>query len=97
MIGKKLTRLRKLNGFTQLELARRLGTSCKSVKNWEADISDPSLKNLAALCCIFHISADYLLGLESDFISLQGLDSKHIRILKSIVQAYVDTVANEQE
>lgn len=88
MIGERLVRLRRQSGMTQQELARKLHTSCKSIKNWESDISDPNLKNLVALCAIFHVTADDLLGINDDIISLNGLEFEKKKIVQKIIQIF---------
>ena len=88
MIGEKLVRLRRQRGMTQLELARLCHTSCKSIKNWESDISDPNLENFVKLCAVFNVTADSLLGISDDVISLNGLASDKKKILQQIIQVF---------
>ena len=38
-IGKKITKLRKGNNMTQMELADKLGISFQAVSNWERGVS----------------------------------------------------------
>lgn len=62
MVGKRISELRRRRGFSQSELARKLHVSVKSVKQWEAEISNPSVDNLIALAKLFSVSSDYLIG-----------------------------------
>lgn len=57
----KLAELRKASGFSQDELAERLGVSRQSVSRWETGQAEPSPENLRAMCALYQVSADYLL------------------------------------
>ena len=92
MIGEKLTQLRKSHGMSQHELARSLKLSDKAIKNWESDISDPNAQNIVALCRIFHITSDELLGINDDVVSLGKLNNDEKFIFRAITQAYMDAV-----
>lgn len=91
MIGSRLVFQRKRAGLTQAGLANKLKVSVKTVKNWESDTSDPTLKSLLALCELFHISADELLGREGDSVSLTGVCESDKARLKRAIQALLDS------
>ena len=55
--------LRKERGLTQSDLAKRLAISRSAVNSWEMSLTAPSLANVLEMTEIFHVSADYLLGL----------------------------------
>ena len=63
MIGERLADIRKDHGHTQLDLAEYLGISVPAVRTWEQDKSSPSHEMLVSICRLYHVSADYLLGL----------------------------------
>ena len=42
------------------------GKSCHAIRCWEQNKSDPSHDTLVAICKLYHISADYLLGLTDE-------------------------------
>lgn len=91
MIGKKLRYLRKCRNLSQSELARLMKVSVKSVKNWEADISDPGLSSFVLILDTFHISADDLLDrTTNDMISLAALKEHDKKKIKCAIQAYID-------
>lgn len=50
-------------GYSQTELAEMIGVSLQSIRNWEKDIGQCSGSNLLALCNVFGVSLDYLVGL----------------------------------
>ena len=62
--GEKLKDLRMERGWTLKETALRVGLTRNAIANYEANIRQPSLETFKALCKLFEVSADYLLGLE---------------------------------
>ena len=59
--GEKLKEARKNTGFTQEELAERLGVSRAAVAKWETDKGLPDIDNLKAMAALLDVSIDYLL------------------------------------
>ena len=57
----KLIQLRKQSGFTQEQLADRLGVSRQAISRWELGESTPDLTNLRNISELFHVSSDYLI------------------------------------
>ena len=47
-LGQRLSRLRKLNGYTQQEVADMLDLSNKTISSWECDISQPDAGTVPA-------------------------------------------------
>ena len=87
MIGERLQEIRKDNGDTQQNLADKLHASLYAVRCWEQGKSDPSHDTLVAICKLYHISADYLLGLTDEdplFVQRkqQALTPKNRALLK---------------
>ncbi len=64
MIGERLSEIRKDHGNTQAALADQLGVSLPTVRAWEQGKSSPSHEMLVAICKLYHVSSDYLLGLS---------------------------------
>ncbi len=64
MIGERLSEIRKDHGDTQAMLAEQLGVSLPTVRAWEQEKSSPSHEMLVAICRLYRVSADYLLGLS---------------------------------
>lgn len=59
---KNLKEQRKLCGYTQRQIAEKLGISQPSYIRYENGSSEPTLENLIKLADLFDVSADYLLG-----------------------------------
>ena len=57
----KLIELRKQNGWSQEELAEKLGVSRQSVSKWEGAQSVPDMARLLRLSELFGVTTDYLL------------------------------------
>lgn len=86
MIAERIKNLREKKGITQSELAKLLGITRSSVNAWEMGISVPSTQYLVELANTFHISTDYILGLEdTSTIDVSGLSNEDIELLYSII------------
>jgi len=62
--GTILKKLRKESGLTQQQVADRLWLSKATVSYYEQSLRYPSPEILIKLSRIFHVSTDYLLGIE---------------------------------
>lgn len=62
--GNIITKLRKENGMTQPELAKKIGVSDKAISKWERDLSLPDVNTISKLAEIFHISVDELMQVK---------------------------------
>lgn len=60
-LGQRLSRLRKLNGYTQQEVADMLDISNKTISSWECDISQPDAGTVPVLADIYGVTCDELL------------------------------------
>ena len=57
----QLTKLRKRNNMTQIDLANEMNVRQYVISSWETGRSEPSIDQLCKLGDIFKISTDYLL------------------------------------
>lgn len=53
--------LRKQSGFSQEELAEKLGVTRQAVSKWESQQSTPDMDNIIAISKLFNVTTDYLL------------------------------------
>jgi transcriptional regulator with XRE-family HTH domain len=61
MFGMRIALLRASNGWSQAELARRIGASASSVGMYEQGRREPSLDLVVRLANAFGVTTDYLL------------------------------------
>ena len=61
ILADKIIDLRKKNGWSQEELADKLGVSRQSVSKWESAQAVPDMKKVLQLAEVFNVSTDYLL------------------------------------
>ncbi len=84
----RLKELRTQSGLTQVQLAQRLGITKSVISFYELSERAPSPDVLIRLAQIFHVSTDYLLGLDSkETIDVTGLDKNDIAHLRSLADS----------
>lgn len=66
MFSEKIKALRAKKGLSQEQAARYLGISRRQYRRYETGENEPTLGNIKKLCRLFNVSADYLIGLDSD-------------------------------
>ena len=71
-IGEKIRKLRKQKGFSQEELAFRVGVTRQTISKWESDSMNPNMDSIRALCEIFNVNADYFFIKFSENIETQS-------------------------
>lgn len=97
-LAEKIMRLRKENGWSQEELAEKLGISRQSVSKWESASSVPDLDKVIRLSEIFEVSTDYLLK-ENDATTEQSeencMEAEETRdTIRSVSMIEADTYMN---
>ena len=91
MISDRIKFLREKAGYSQAQLAKKLDVTRSSVNAWEMDLSTPTSQYVVAMARLFHVSTDYLLGLESEFsLSLENYTQEEIALLYSMVKYFDD-------
>jgi len=89
MLKQRICELRTAIGWSQVELAKRLGVAKQTVSNWENDNIQPSIEMLVRLAKLFGVSTDYMLGLEEiPRISVEGLSEDVIAHLSLLIEDY---------
>ena len=66
-ISKNISKLRKANNMTQLDLADKLNYSDKAISKWERGDSTPDIEMLDQIAKLFNVDIDYLTKEHSDF------------------------------
>lgn len=65
VFGERLKELRNEMGVGQVALSKALNVSKGIISLWENGQREPKLSNLVLIANFFHVSIDYLAGLES--------------------------------
>ena len=85
--GTTLKTLRKDAGMTQKQLADRLWLSKATVSYYEQSLRYPSPEILVKLSKIFHVSTEYLLGIENkkQVLDVTDLPDEDIQFLENAI------------
>ena len=83
--GKRIKELRQKAGLTQQQLAERIWVSKAAISNYELYERNPSPEILIKLARVFHVSTDYLLGIEekTQVLDVSDLTDEDIQVLES--------------
>ena len=63
-LSDKIVKLRKVNGWSQEELAEKLNVSRQAISRWEGATAQPDATNILQLSKLFGVTTDYLLNDE---------------------------------
>lgn len=92
--GERLKELRIQAGLTQQQLANQIGTSKSVISFYENSERSCSPAVLIQLASVFHVSADYLLGIDNtERLDLTGLDEDD----KKLASLLVDTLRKKNK
>lgn len=90
-LSEKLKELRTKYGFSQKQVAERLGVSPSIVSGYETGERTPSTEVLLSLSYIYNCSVDYLLGKQPQepkmTIDLQGLSDRQAHAVRELVES----------
>lgn len=73
--GEKVLRMRKARGWSQEELAEKIGVTRQAVSRWESETAKPDADKIIAICDLFGVTADYLLRDGDGTISGENRDT----------------------
>lgn len=85
----KLKTLRQQAGMTQRQLGERIGTTKATISYYELSERTPSPEMLIKLANVFHVSTDFLLGIETAerTLDVSGLSEENVRLVQRLVDA----------
>ena len=63
-MGKRIAKLRKAQGLSQIQLAEKLHISKSGVSNWEKGYNRPKADTLGSLCAILNVTPSELLDIR---------------------------------
>lgn len=91
MVCDTIKSLRETAGLSQSALAKRLGVTRSSVNAWEMGLSIPTAQYIVELSQLFHVSTDYLLGLNNtQAIYIDRISQEEKQILYSLIHYFQD-------
>lgn len=86
--GNTLKTLRLQENMTQAQLSQKLGLTKSVVSAYETGLRMPSYDVLIHIAQIFHVSTDYLLGVEhKQELDLSGLSQEETDALRNLIRA----------
>lgn len=89
MLGQRIFETRTAYGWTQVELAKRIGVAKQTVSNWENENIQPSIDMLVRLAKLFNVTTDYLLGMDLiPRLDVEGLPPSMIAHLSLLIEDY---------
>ena len=84
--GKILKELRQKSGLTQNQLAEQMGVTISLISFYELQERVPSPSVLVKLSTIFHVSTDYLLGIDTTKrLDVSDLDEDDIKVISLMI------------
>lgn len=92
--GKVLKELCLKAGLTQKELAAQIGITKSVISFYELQERTPSPAILVKLAAVFHVSTDYLLGIDSiERLDISGLTEDDVKV----VSLMIDTLRRKNQ
>lgn len=89
MLSDKIKELREQAGLSQSQLAKKLDVTRSSVNAWEMGLSTPTTQYVMSLAKLFHVSADYILGMEAEqSVSLHGYTDEEIALVLNLLNYF---------
>lgn len=83
-----LKELRLQSGMTQKELADKIGVTKSVISYYELQERAPSPEILKKLANLFHVSTDYLLGIErGETVDVSGLSDCDKKLIHALVNS----------
>lgn len=87
ILADKIIQLRKKSGWSQEELAEKLGVSRQAVSKWEGAQSIPDLERVLAMSRLFGVSTDYLLKDEQEEDAPQAQEAEGDTLARRVTMA----------
>ena len=87
VFNEQLTKLRKRNNITQIELANQMNVKQYVISSWETGRSEPNISQIIRLSDIFKIPTDYLLDRP---IIMASSENEYNKVIKNINKDFKD-------
>ncbi len=87
--GDNLRQLREKHNLSQKQFGEKIGRSKSVVSAYENNLKIPSLDILTTIANLYHVSLDYLVGVEKEKnISVRGLSESQKNILDNLAAEF---------
>lgn len=63
-MGERIRYARKFRGYTQKQLAEKIGAKHNSISGWEKDDHKPDIDTIVNMCSVLNVNTTWLLGLD---------------------------------
>ena len=88
-VSSRLRQLRKDMKMSQIQVAKRIGIAKNVVCYYESGDRCPSYEILCKYAALFHVTTDYLLGLEKErVLNVSDLKDEDIQVLMVLSDAF---------
>lgn len=85
--GKRLKELRKQHHLTQKQLATLIGVQNAIISFYEVGERNPSPEIIVKLASVFHVTTDYLMGVErKETVDVSGLSENDKALIRKMVE-----------
>lgn len=75
-LGNSLFQARKKCGFSQEDVAEKLGVSRQTISKWETDETIPDIRQSKKMAMLYHVSLDELINFDIDIKEIQEVIDK---------------------
>ena len=97
-LGLILKSLRKSNGYTQLQVAKRLNVSVTTVGRWENNYKMPSTEHLIDLSVLYNVPPNYLVGLDKEkSIVIERLTKNQQELIRMLILEFENNTNANRE
>ena len=88
-MSERLRNLRVQSNMTQSQLAERFGVTTSAVSSYESGTRMPTYDTLVKYSRIFHVTSDYILGLDSNAsLDVSDLSSDEMAAVVDIITVF---------
>ncbi|MBD5156925.1 MAG: helix-turn-helix transcriptional regulator [Butyrivibrio sp.] len=89
LFGDKLKMLRNSRNLTQENLAEMMGLATSAISSYESCSRRPSYEILIKYARIFHVSTDFLLGIEKhEYLDVSDLSAKEKEAVLQVITVF---------
>ena len=94
VIGDRLNALRKATGLTQSQFGELIGVKKSVICLYERALRNPTIESIVALCQIFNVNADYLIG-NDELATIDNNNEEHFAMTKEEVDFIIELRKNK--